>query len=127
MHEIFVYGTLKKGFANHDGYLASSIFVGNAITMKKYPMILQSPAYPHLVNIKGEGYHIKGEVYSVDDVVLSSLDELEGYPEHYYRECIDVRLTDGVVKKTMVYFCSDCKDYKRYEMISEFKNWLDED
>jgi len=126
MQQIFVYGTLKRGFCN-ESYLKNTTFIDRAITVDKYPMILKYQAFPYLINVKGKGHHIKGEVYDIEDEVLLSLDLLEGYPEHYDRDYIDVKLANGDIKKVIVYFCNDCKDYQKYEMISEFKNWLDED
>lgn len=123
---IFVYGTLKRGFDN-ESYLKNATFIDRAITVDKYPMILQNPSFPYLINDKGNGHQIKGEVYSIDDEIILKIDELEGTPEHYYREYIDVRLQNGDSIKVETYFCTECKGYEKYEMISEFGNWLDED
>lgn len=39
-----------------------------------------------MVSIVGVGNHVKGEVYEVDDQVLSNLDILEDHPNYYIRE-----------------------------------------
>lgn len=126
MQQIFVYGTLKSGFHNHH-YLKNANFIDRATSLYRYPMILKYPAFPHLINAKGKGHYIKGEVYSIDNETMLKIDELEGVPEHYYRECIDVRLQNGDSLRVETYFCTECKGYEKYEMISEFGNWLDED
>jgi len=126
MQQIFVYGTLKSGFHNHH-YLKNATFIDKATTLYKYPMILACQAFPHLINAKGKGHYIKGEVYSIDNETMLKIDELEGVPEHYYGECIDVRLQNGDNLRVKTYFCTECKGYEKYEMISEFGNWLDED
>ena len=66
LSKVFVYGTLKYGNPNHchllnakNGY---SKFMCNAVTKKKYPLVVSSTAnIPFLINKEGAGhvrYHL---------------------------------------------------------------------
>ncbi len=117
----FTYGSLKKGFPNHDAHAeVLDDFVGEAVTRQRMPLIV--PHEPHcdnpncgylhrmatLVDQKGRGEPIRGEVYRVSSSGLKELDKLEGYhgpgsPENVYvRKRINV-LMDGVKKPAYVY------------------------
>ena len=99
-YNVFVYGTLKYGFYNH--FLLAGIPRRPAYIngFKMY----EGPGYPYAV--PGDGI-IYGEVYSIDSSTLSSLDCLEGYPNHYTRAEYDVDIvhddmTDKI--KAWVYY-----------------------
>lgn len=79
MEYLFVYGTLKKGFGNHD-LLESANFIGEGFTESKYKM-LSLGGFPGVVDGTKE---IWGELYQVEN--LNSIDTLEGYPNFYGRE-----------------------------------------
>jgi gamma-glutamylcyclotransferase (GGCT)/AIG2-like uncharacterized protein YtfP len=70
---LFVYGTLKKGHANHR-FMGNSKFVDHA-TLEGYDMYTNG-YYPYIT--KGEG-KVTGEVWDVtDEDTLSSIRALEG-------------------------------------------------
>nr|WP_302479289.1 flavoprotein [Ruegeria arenilitoris] len=117
----FTYGSLKKGFPNHDAHTeVLDDFVGEAITRQRMPLIV--PNEPHcdnpncgflhrmatLVDQKGRGKAVKGEVYRVSSSGMKELDKLEGYhgpgsPENVYvRKRINV-LINGVKKPAYTY------------------------
>ncbi|MBO9447983.1 flavoprotein [Ruegeria sp. R14_0] len=117
----FTYGSLKKGFPNHEAHAeVLDDFVGEAVTRQRMPLIV--PHEPHcdnpncgflhrmatLVDQKGRGKPIRGEVYRVTSSGLKELDRLEGYhgpgsPENVYvRKRINV-LIDGVKKPAYAY------------------------
>jgi gamma-glutamylaminecyclotransferase len=84
---IFVYGTLKRGCANH-WFLAEQTFVGEARTAPGFTLF-ELPGYPGMVARDGHPKGVAGEVWSVDDECLSQLDELEGTAEGLYgREAV---------------------------------------
>lgn len=87
---VFVYGTLKKGEYNHDVMLrAEGAFVDECETANKYHMYNYGGMFPAVVPAKGEeGTHIKGELYDVMDI--KPLDILEGCPQLYYKEIINL-------------------------------------
>lgn len=77
---VFVYGTLKRGQANHP-QLGGAPFAGVA-TM---PGLDLHDLGPFPMAIDGEG-RVQGEVYRVDAGTLSRLDRFEGAPRLYRRE-----------------------------------------
>ena len=88
-HNVFVYGTLKRGLYNHywiqDGsYLGRRRLIGARLhNLGRFPMALltESDAVIH------------GELYRVSEAGLRHLDQLEGYPSFYDRT--EIRLSDG--------------------------------
>ncbi len=124
----FTYGSLKQGFPNHDKYKdLLSDFVGVATSVQALPLVVQDePActndkcpYLHrmatLVDRKGHGKHVIGEVYRVTASGLKQLDKLEGYegraqPNTYERKKISVRVK-GEVVPAYCYFIADPRAY----------------
>lgn len=103
MNTVFVYGTLKRGFHNHNRHLANSgtTFLGKASTISKYDLVVMG--LPYL--LPGEGEHrVRGELYEVSDAVLASLDRLEGHPTFYQRHQIYVQPDEGAPVIAWVYF-----------------------
>ena len=88
-HRIFVYGTLKKGFPNHDRYMQSAEKLGDYRTVENYPLFLIGKSYvPCMINAPGQGQQIEGELYEVDDDCLKRLDALERVKKpDGYRRC----------------------------------------
>ena len=77
-HYVFVYGTLKKGFPNHDHYMKSARKLGKYQTSEKYPLVLCGERYvPCMICSPGDGHHVEGELYEVDDECLKRIDALE--------------------------------------------------
>lgn len=79
---VFVYGTLKRGGANHS-FLAGQRFVGLA---RHAPgMTLYSLGdYPGMVADPSDREGVVGEVWAVDPACLEALDALEGVAEGLY-------------------------------------------
>ena len=81
MAPMLVYGTLKRGYANHH-WLAGAPFLGDGVMaglalhdLGPFPMAVPSPDNPLL----------HGELYRVDRPTLAALDRLEGTPRLYER------------------------------------------
>ncbi|XP_075056064.1 gamma-glutamylaminecyclotransferase isoform X2 [Mixophyes fleayi] len=90
MHNVFVYGTLKKGQPNYhimtDPKLGKAVFKGTGQTLDQYPLVIaQKGNIPFLLNVPGIGHHIAGEIYLVDDQMLQFLDGFESCPDMYQR------------------------------------------
>ena len=115
---VFVYGILKQGFHNHY-LLENAEFICEATTKDKYPMVNIEESFPYLINNKGEGYHVQGEVFKIDANILAILDILEGYPEFYTREVIQV-VSLGIELSPLVYFVKEQIDYKELLLLEEF-------
>jgi gamma-glutamylaminecyclotransferase len=78
MHRLFVFGTLKRGFALHDAGLRGANCVGDYRTVERYPMLIAGPGFtPMMLHQPGVGLAVKGELYEVDDAQLAALDRLE--------------------------------------------------
>ncbi len=93
---VFVYGTLKKGYHNHDSFLDKAKFIGNATSVSKWTMIGEGMGFPYLLERSDNlGNNIKGEVYEVTADELKNLDYLEGVPTHYRKSYMYVSYNDG--------------------------------
>lgn len=86
---LFVYGSLKRGHANH-AQLAGADFIGEARTAPRYTLYRAGP-YPALA--VGGAAGVTGELYAVPGASFRRLDEFEGCPWLYERG--RVQLADG--------------------------------
>ena len=77
MHSVFVFGTLKEGFPN-SGTNKGSRVAGEFFTINRYPLYLVGERYsPWLVLSEGEGFQVRGQVFTVDEATLGDMDRLE--------------------------------------------------
>ncbi len=91
---VFVYGTLKRGFPNYDESLLGKFYCGVGTSLDSYPLVVANQFFsPTLIDEKGHGKNVVGELYNVGNEVLDKLDELEGVGQDrgYYRILIEVR------------------------------------
>jgi gamma-glutamylaminecyclotransferase len=125
-HLVFIYGTLKKGFPNHDTYMESATRLGKYQTLEKYPLVLIGERHvPCMINTPGQGHRIEGELYEVDDDCLKKMDALEGtkQPDGYRRLLIPVRTveeSDAVPQKVHAYLMPPgiAKDFRSQNLSS---------
>lgn len=82
--KVFVYGTLRRGCANHS-ILLSSTFVGAAKTVENFTLGTNNRLIPFVAKIEGPS-QITGEVYEVTPSILKRLDFLESHPNLYCRQ-----------------------------------------
>ncbi len=104
---LFVYGSLKKGFDNHN--LLDKRFskrMGKAKTVKKFGMFEDSFGnYPYLIDIPLA--KVEGELYEIHrQELLDKLDQFEGTPDYYMRKRIEVKSHHGTCR-AFVYIKSD--------------------
>ena len=103
-HKVFVYGTLKRGYANH-GLLLSSTYLGKAKTKAKWSMIGVDRPYPYVLEKNEDiGHHVAGEVFLVSDAVLHRLNQLEGVPSHYNSQLTKVMYTNDLVEDEVLMY-----------------------
>lgn len=105
-HYVFVYGTLKRGFANAH-LLDRATCLGEFRTVTKFPLVIGGQFHsPYLLDLPHRGAHVKGEVYVVDDAILADLDHLENVGVNYSRKVAKVSsATDrAFVVDVFVYF-----------------------
>uniref|UniRef100_A0A6M2E4R1 Gamma-glutamylcyclotransferase family protein n=1 Tax=Amblyomma tuberculatum TaxID=48802 RepID=A0A6M2E4R1_9ACAR len=120
-HYVFVYGTLKTGEPNSgvvkESKNGSATLIGTATTVKKWPLVIASTYnIPYLLYCEGKGNNVTGEVYSVDDKMLATLDDFECHPKYYVRTEEDVELSadqpDEKSKKQMKAWIYFLKNYR---------------
>ena len=88
MHRVFIYGTLKRGFPNHQAGLAEARFIARVQTLEAFPLVIGGRWFsPYLIDEPGQGLKIFGELFAVDDEGLALLDRMEGvgHPLGYRR------------------------------------------
>ena len=90
MRNIFVYGTLKKGYHNHRLLEGCELISDNFIVSG---FKLFESGIPFMKRSNNSDM-VLGEVYSVDDKTLSRLDSLEGHPNWYRREIVHTPFKD---------------------------------
>ena len=103
-HRIFVYGTLKRGFANH-ALLHNATFLGEARTRTAYPMVVHGTGFSVVIIPEpGIGHRVVGEVWEVDDAQLAQLDKLaHAFPwKKILRHDIPVSV-EAACKKSKIY------------------------
>jgi len=74
-HNIFVYGSLKRGCSNHR-LLAGQRFVATGRTQPRFKLYALGD-FPGMVEVARDGHSIEGEIWSVDPACLARLDILE--------------------------------------------------
>lgn len=99
---IFVYGTLKKGYWNNH-LLDGAKFLGEALTDKPYRLLGNGVPYAVPEEADDGGLPVKGEVYEIDVVRhLPRLDQLEGHPNVYTRRPLFATGLSGEIEKQKV-------------------------
>jgi gamma-glutamylcyclotransferase (GGCT)/AIG2-like uncharacterized protein YtfP len=99
MKLLFVYGTLKRGFCHND-WLAGQEFLSVIRTLPQYRLYDCGP-YPGLREDRQHGLAICGELWRVEGTVLARLDLLEGVPDLFLLDEIEV---EGMSKPVFAYF-----------------------
>ncbi len=115
---VFVYGSLKKGFGNSHILSDSKVISLSAQTIQKFVMLSLS-AYPGLLDKPShkDSSLISGEIYEVSLSTLKSLDMLEGYPSFYNRKSTSCTCKDGSTHKALIYFLSNNPQYVNYPTV----------
>eukprot|EP01084_Bolivina_argentea_P079798 144663_1 len=112
-YNLFVYGTLKKGFHWNHKYLSRSgvLINDNVITKNRYPMVIGDSGVPYLLDLDTlinrndmkEMKYIKGEIWQIDYETLMGIDEYEGVNKgHYKRIEIEVKYRDNELNERVM-------------------------
>lgn len=112
-HRVFVYGSLKREFHNHD------ILVRNGAEFVKETRT--SDAEFDLFAMAGGSFpavtrghaSIQGELYIVDDSTMRDLDRLEGNGHFYQRELVYL---DGEEEPAWMYVIIHCESRSRFNV-----------
>lgn len=120
---IFTYGTLKRGFTNNF-ILDGTTFISTGITEKKYQIYpCTNFAFPFLIKSE-QKQCIKGEVFEVtSNEILKKLDILEGYPDLYLKEFIQVKLNDNQTVRALTYFKNEDTNTDIIEKTFPISEW----
>lgn len=129
---LFVYGTLKSGEPNftvlHDRRNGQARFVSRARTKDRFPLVIASNYnVPFLLEKRGIGFHVAGEVYLVDDAMLETLDEFESHPMLYRRREVMVRLENSFRKDSRFRPNDDSEDSEGSEDREDSEDCDDDD
>ena len=82
-------------------------------------VLSKSGWYPYLIEKRGKGYNVKGELYKIDFKTLKILDRVEEAPHYYYRKKIPVCFKDKKVY-AYVYFVRKPPKFEEKELLKEF-------
>jgi gamma-glutamylcyclotransferase (GGCT)/AIG2-like uncharacterized protein YtfP len=104
MYNVFVYGSLKKGFGNH-GFLSQSEFLGDATTVDSRFRMVSLGSFPGVYDVGND--KIKGEIYSVNHYTLRNLDRLESEGSFYSRRTFSFELSNGQIIDSYIYILLD--------------------
>jgi molybdenum cofactor cytidylyltransferase len=85
---LFVYGTLMRGRLRHPA-LSGQRFLREAVTKPKY-LLFDLGAYPGMKRTPAGGRAIRGELYEVDRRLIAHLDRIEGAPELFRLEPVEI-------------------------------------
>ena len=113
---IFVYGTLKRGFANHEVLGSQALYLGEAVTVDRFPLVIMRWASPAMLHAPGEGHRVVGEAYAVSGDTVARLDTFES---NYWRGGLEIILRGKVVSAT-TYFRIPGPELRQARQIREF-------
>ena len=127
MPHIFVYGSLKRGFKQHERHMKGARFIAATKTKDAgYTLmaVLDPDASDHYPSMKKGGKQkIVGELYEVSDAALSLLDEYEG--ENYNRASI--ALENGDTALTYIFTENDIETattHPRIRIDGDSAEWI---
>jgi len=112
VNNLFVYGTLKKGFSRNT-ILKDSLFIGEVMTKPLFTMI-DLTYFPGVLVCGNTSIH--GELYEVSDETLQYCDVIEGHPDFYKR--IEIELSNNL---TAWCYVLECTKYENSLVISNGK------
>lgn len=100
---VAVYGTLLAGERN--AHWAEGAFSRTPCTLRGtlYDTGFGYPAFIPAGGSNGEGREIAGEALEVNAAGLAHMDILEGWPNLYRREAVEIIGTDGIPAPALVY------------------------
>jgi len=127
LEKLFVYGSMKKNFLNHDRILkGNSIFISTATTVEHYMMFPDSQyLFPYLLELSNsESLQIKGELYNVPiSYIEEVIDIMEGCPDFYYRKKIKIFDDNLETHEAYIYFLNPLNKEISYDDGFQLNEW----
>ena len=143
VHRVFVYGTLKRGFYNHDKVFVREFggidLVGHANAQVKlvdaqactaddcFKLVVGGKYFaPFMFVAESEsgGCRVQGELYEVSDEVLLRLDELEGIAYGYYARkrirVISSAAPDSVIEASVYLKVNPAEELKKLPSLPSY-------
>jgi gamma-glutamylcyclotransferase (GGCT)/AIG2-like uncharacterized protein YtfP len=121
MINVFVYGSLKRGFRNHH-FLATSRFIGTGTTHRNFDL-LDLGYFP--AAIRPGAFAIRGELFGVDRHTLTVLDRLEGNGVFYRREQHPVIIEGPGLVSAWIYLLIDGAGLPTVAAEGHHKSWVE--
>jgi gamma-glutamylaminecyclotransferase len=103
---LFVYGTLKRGYANNERCIKRAPFVGEAFSVGNFQM--RNIGFPVIWEDE-KGTKVSGEIFEITRAQRDRCDILEGHPRMYKREAREFLLNDGKIVTAWVYIYQNPK------------------
>ncbi|MFO8020232.1 MAG: gamma-glutamylcyclotransferase family protein [Promethearchaeia archaeon] len=103
-HNLFVYGTLRKGESRNYILKDLPFDVGLLLDYKKVKP--EELGFPFIV--EDEGSKVEGEVYyGLDEELMTKIDIVEGEGNLYHRIAVKVKTREGELVDAYTYYPSD--------------------
>lgn len=96
---LFVYGTIKRDGCRNSA-IKDQTFIREVTTKPEYAL-LDLGSFPGLVRVETDGKAIKGELWEIDDSRKNLLDQIEGAPNMYRLEAVNI---EGEEQPVQSYF-----------------------
>ena len=109
-HLIFAYGTLKRDYGNSRVFSGGrGEFVASGVTEDKF--VMTTGGFPRVYRptdalpawAVSQAAPVRGDLWRADDEALASCDRIEGHPDWYKREEVDVWIDGTIVVKAWLY------------------------
>ena len=110
MYEVFVYGTLKRGFPNYEVGMVDAQFICRARSVDAFPLVIGGRWFtPYLIDEQGSGHRVFGDLFRVTAERLDFLDSFESVhlPNGYKRREIEVETESGNLTQTAWAYLKD--------------------
>lgn len=122
-HQIFIYGTLRRGGRAHHLMRGAEFQSKGSITGR----LVHVDQFPGLIPCDDQ--RVLGDLYLVNDQLLDELDQYEGCfssPPHYLREETKVLLENGEVTLAFVYVFQQLKPEHEEIENGDWIQWMED-
>ncbi len=118
---LFAYGTLQRGGEYHEFLTnAHARFLGVGELVTPYPLVVAR--YPCLLDRRGLGFRVRGEVYRIPHPSRwAALDWLEDHPREYLRRIEPVRLNGAIVRAWTYFYRHPQRLCRRLAAVPRFR------